>query len=74
MFGLLFVFWEQKNLIEISCLSIPTKNWRALGGNLGGHALYLRFKGNFGVEWGYFWGQIGIFWGYFRGNLEGGIN
>jgi len=22
MFGLLFVFWEQKNLIEISCLSI----------------------------------------------------
>jgi hypothetical protein len=42
-------------------LSMQTKNWRALGGNLGGHALYQHLKGNVGVEWGNIWGQIGVF-------------
>jgi hypothetical protein len=50
-----------KKFIEISFLSMRTKNWRALGGNLRGRALYRRLKGNFGVEQGNIWGQIGVF-------------
>lgn len=61
MFGLLFAFWELTNVIEILFLSILKNNWRALGGKIGGHALYQHFKGNFGVEWGNIGGQIGVF-------------